>query len=135
MDDLKMEKIMQDYYDSLHDNDEEYFYLPEVTVNEDELNKAIINFIYEIKNEDIDILKSVLEDIDIINKPKKDIIVNFLMDDLETKINIEDYYKNKVRANSILYNYFKDSIDYIILNDLDYIIDFTYNKIKELADN
>lgn len=134
MDDLKMEKIMADYYDSLYD-DEEYFYLPEVTVNEDELNKAIIDFIHEIKNEDIDILKSVLEDIDVINKPKKDIIVNFLMDDLESKIDIENHYDNKVRADSILYNYFKDSIDYIILNDLDYIIDLTYNKIKELADN
>ena len=134
MDDLKMEKIMQDYYDSLYD-EEEYFYLPEVTVNEDQLNKAIIDFIHEIKNEDIDTLKSVLEDIDIINKPKKSIIVNFLMDDLESKIDIEDYYDNKVRADSILYNYFKDSIDYIILNDLDYVIDLTYNKIKELADN
>lgn len=134
MDDLKMEKIMQDYYDSLYD-EEEYFYLPEVTVNEDQLNKAIIDFIHEIKNEDIDTLKSVLEDIDVINKPKKNIIVNFLMDDLESKIDIEDYYDNKVRADSILYNYFKDSIDYIILNDLDYVIDLTYNKIKELADN
>ena len=134
MDDLKMEKIMQDYYDSLYD-EEEYFYLPEVTVNEDQLNKAIIDFIHEIKNEDIDTLKSVLEDIDVINKPKKSIIVNFLMDDLESKIDIEDYYDNKVRADSILYNYFKDSIDYIILNDLDYVIDLTYNKIKELADN
>lgn len=134
MDDLKMEKIMQDYYDSLYD-EEEYFYLPEVTVNEDQLNKAIIDFIHEIKNEDIDTLKSVLEDIDVINKPKKSIIVNFLMDDLESKIDIENYYDNKVRADSILYNYFKDSIDYIILNDLDYVIDLTYNKIKELADN
>lgn len=134
MDDLKMEKIMADYYDSLYD-DEEYFYLPEVTVNEDQLNKAIIDFIHEIKNEDIDILKSVLEDIDVINKPKKDIIVNFLMDDLESKIDIENHYDNKARADSILYNYFKDSIDYIILNDLDYVIDLTYNKIKELADD
>lgn len=134
MDDLKMEKIMQDYYDSLYD-EEEYFYLPEVTVNEDQLNKAIIDFIHEIKNEDIDTLKSVLEDIDVINKPKKSIIVNFLMDDLESKIDIENYYDNKVRADSILYNYFKDSIDYIILNDLDYVIDLTYNKIKELVDN
>ena len=134
MDDLKMEKIMADYYDSLYD-DEEYFYLPEVTVNEDQLNKAIINFIHKIKDEDIDILKSILEDIDVINKPKKDIIVNFLIDDLETKIDITDYHRDKVNASSILYNYFKDSIDYIILNDLDYIIDLTYNKIKELADN